>query len=196
MTLLFGNEIVLSDKRIVINGVTHFSGHWALSEQNSERMNLGSSCDRWCFMCLAHPSMHTPTHGEITPMLQLKSCSGGIAGEEMGCTVFLNPWISILLFKGGDQNPGRWVLGAEAAQVILGPTVLPTSTGHSNTVLFPPCLWCPPGLQEQQAAQEASGLKPDVQGNSRPHPSWLWNLACVQNDKVSSTTLPSSYCLV
>jgi len=60
-------------------------------------------------------------------MLQLKSCSGGIAGEEMGCTVFLNPWISILLFRR-NQNPGRWVFGAEAAQVILGPTVLPTST--------------------------------------------------------------------
>ena len=75
-------------------------------------------------MCLAQPSMHTPTQGEITPMLQLKSCSGGIAGEEIGCTVFLNPWISILLFKRGDQNPGRWALGAEAAQVILGPTVL------------------------------------------------------------------------
>ena len=75
-------------------------------------------------MCLAHPSMHTPTQGEITPMLQLKSCSVGIAGEEIGCTVFLNPWISILLFKRGDQNPGRWALGAEAAQVILGPTVL------------------------------------------------------------------------
>ena len=72
--------------------------------------------------------MHTPTQREITLMLQLKSCSGGIAGEEMGCTVFLNPWISILLFRRGDQNPGRWVLGAEAAQVILGPTVLPTST--------------------------------------------------------------------
>ena len=43
MTLLLGNEIVLSDKRIVINGVTHFPGHWARSEQNSESMNLGSS---------------------------------------------------------------------------------------------------------------------------------------------------------
>ena len=39
---------------------------------------------------------------------------------------------------------------------------------HSNTVLFPPC------LQEQQAAQGASGLKPNVQGDLRPHPYFLW----------------------
>lgn len=109
--------------------------------------------------------MHTPTHGEITLMLQLKSCSGGIAGEEMGCTVFLNPWISILLFKEGDQNPGRWVLGAEAAQVILGPTVLPTSTGVIPT-LFSFLHACGVHLRAAGAAGSsgAPGLKPDVQG--------------------------------